>query len=692
MAKAITTPDLNPPEGHASRFFRFGGDESSPPRPGIPVEAFLAVADHLSEADLVQASHVCSNWRKALLSCSRLWTDLGGVNVASMTTLDRVRAFVSRSKGKLRRLAFDFAPQGDLELSMVPVLPLLRQMFHEISRLDGARALRYLTLDLQAYRNEDDVSPAYKAIALAVQFAEFSAVNLTEFHLVSVLPRFPAGAPFWFSLPSLKKISISCRGPENGTSLPDFFSTRNAVAQTQSLTSSLRSIFFVNTSLQDVTYPTFTHLTRLKLYEMNVLNLYGLLSKCAATLEILELRQTSSDSPSKYLVNSTPNTANAANKDAPPVLSLPSLEKVQICGIATPLLWLAPSDAKSSFMCDTPSLAKLDFGPKVYSDVSDDGYDDEDDQLSACQALDTTLLLGLFRRSPQLAAINFKRTNLDESMLIASLPSASNFFTHLSIGGTLACTDSMVERLPQLVPQLRELDVYDSGWVGSSERTVSVQALGRFVVAMQQLSPDKRPAGLYLEITADGDFRNAETTPKEKRTALKDLLVAFSASQLSHLGSQLRLNPGPTLASTPASTLSFSAIKAELDSLVTPPASPPYARPFPAKPGEPGYVKPETNTVGTNGEAKRDKKKGRKKKDSIAAPKDIVDKAEALLQQWVTQREQEACEAWFEELEQEGRVEIRWGSACGSLNCDCCVGGEMWRSDDEDSSDEDDDE
>lgn len=139
-------------------------------------------------------------------------------------------------------------------------------MFHEISRLDGARSLRKLHLDLRPYREyPDELEAAYKAIVVAVQFAEFSAVNLTDFKLITVLPRFPAGAPFWFSVPSLKSLVITSRGDDDGSRLPDFFSTSEAVASTQLTTSRLEKILLVNTSLRDVTYPSFEHLTDLKL-------------------------------------------------------------------------------------------------------------------------------------------------------------------------------------------------------------------------------------------------------------------------------------------------------------------------------------------------------------------------------------------------------------------------------------------
>jgi len=93
-----------------------------------------------------------------------------------------------------------------------------------------------------------------------------------------------------------------------------------------------------------------------------------------------------------------------------------------------------------------------------------------------------------------------------------------------------------------------------------------------------------------------------------------------------------------------------------------------------------------------SGEAKekeKEKMKRPKKKISkIAAPQAVVDQAESLLQKWVTERERQACFEWFEEQEQDGKIEIRFGNAgCHRNDYDCCrVGGEMWA--DSDSSDE----
>lgn len=150
---------------------------------------------------------------------------------------------------------------------------------------------------------------------------------------------------------------------------------------------------------------------------------------------------------------------------------------------------------------------------------------------------------------------------------------------------------------------------------------------------------------------------------------MKNLLVTLSSSQFSHLGSSLQLNTPPLL---PNTELSFASIKKELDTLITPLADPPYAAPFPPKPNEPAY----------------NKLKGRKKKKTspIAAPRDIVDSAEKQLRDWVKQREEEAAEEWFGEQDD---VEIRWGTVgSDDEGCRCEVGGERWREEEDDSSDE----
>lgn len=193
-------------------------------------------------------------------------------------------------------------------------------------------------------------------------------------------------------------------------------------------------------------------------------------------------------------------------------------------------------------------------------------------------------------------------------------------------------------------------------------------------------------------LQSDGDFRDASPSADDLRNSLKNLLVSLSASQLSHLGSQLVFNPPPLPTSLASSPFTFNSIKAELEELVTPAPDPPFRGPFPAKPGELGYVKPEPispesqkkQKKGGGGGGTKDKPKKKKKMISkIAAPQDVVDQAEKLLQQWVTKREQDAAIEWFEEQERAGkRVEVQWGNELDDH-------GEMWK--DESSDDEDSD-
>lgn len=184
---------------------------------------------------------------------------------------------------------------------------------------------------------------------------------------------------------------------------------------------------------------------------------------------------------------------------------LPALQELEICGQSTPLLWVVPDETASPFMTDTPALESVDFGPhKYFHSGGDDDYDD-DDMISGCNTLTSNALIAMFRHSPLLKALNLKRTNVTPEILIASLPDAPSSLFHLSIGGTTACTDSFVDRLAHLVPQLEELDVYDHAWTGEEERTVSVQCLARFAKAMQEKASARALLGITawsLEITA----------------------------------------------------------------------------------------------------------------------------------------------------------------------------------------------
>ncbi|GAA5888841.1 hypothetical protein JCM16303_002540 [Sporobolomyces ruberrimus] len=714
MGISTTTTVLKLPEGHCSLFFTSREPQESRSSPsGIPTESFLSIMDQLFEVDLVRASHVCKSWREAILGCSRLWSVLEDVNIRRFTVVERVRTFASRSKGNLRKISFN-VDYTEVPLAQVPVVAIMHQIFRDIARLDGARSLQSLALDLLSYEDGDDaLGPAYKCVALAAQFAELSAINLREFIVESVLPEFSSGAPFWLNLPSLKHLSVSCRG-DDSIAVPDYFDTG---ADTEDLAkisiSKLGRISFVGTKLGEIYYPEFPHLTSLNLSEMTVTNLYGFLLKCAKTLTYLDLRDVSSVSPSRHLPNPTPNTANVVTKDLPLVLSLPALKKLRICGEGTPLLWATPTETTISFTCDTPVLELVDFSPKEHSDPNGGGgYDD----IEACDTLTASIVKTLFRRSPQLGAVNFRRTNLDVSMLVNALPEATSFLTYLSIGGTAACNDSTIDRLAALTPQLRVLDVWEPMLEGS--RTPSIQALARFAEAMLEVSPSRRVGGnenWSLKIIADGlslPVREYISNLDKVLQELKSLLPILSTSQFSYLGSSLEFKPHPTTISSISTTrplLTFASIRNELETFVIPPDEPPFAKPFPPKRGDPGYFKPEeTETDIANSSEKvnilvaKKKKKGKKNGPNgrdIAAPIDIVKQAEKLLQEWVEKREIQASLEWFKGQEEKGgggggKVRIEWGSdecgaaGCGEDECACKIWTQDWEQEKLDDCDE----
>ncbi|GAA5962975.1 hypothetical protein JCM21900_004329 [Sporobolomyces salmonicolor] len=345
---------LLPAEGHTSLLFSASFSPhvstASLSRGGLPQETFLHVMAYLDEGKLVRCSHVCSNWRKAIVECKALWTELDGVKVAHFEAPDR---------GGLRTLTLCFDGDDDLLVGELQAAITLRQILREITVLDGARNLRYLELDLLPFRRYRDQAPAYDCV-----FAEFSAVNLETLKILTPLDRFPAGAPF---------------------------------------------------------------------FDTPVSNLYELLAKCASSLEVLWLRSVSADPPSDYL----PQAPGTTQKDIPPVLLLPRLTDVQLCGEDVPLLWLKPTYTSPSFCIDTPVLRKVSFSDQQRFEA-DFCYTIEEDRLDAVEALSGEALSNLFRNSPQLEAVNLTNTNVEAAMLVASLPFASSILTHLNIGGTPA--------------------------------------------------------------------------------------------------------------------------------------------------------------------------------------------------------------------------------------------------------------
>lgn len=154
--------------------------------------------------------------------------------------------------------------------------------------LDGARSLKELHLDLKAYRDVDDLEPAYACLVVIVQvsrrileyrkqsaeysphpqqFLEFSAVNITKLTIETTLRKFPGGAPFFAAMPTLQELTLTCgtEEPFADSRLPDFFSTAATMQDTQITTSALRHLTLAGPSLMDANYPTFGHLKSLVL-------------------------------------------------------------------------------------------------------------------------------------------------------------------------------------------------------------------------------------------------------------------------------------------------------------------------------------------------------------------------------------------------------------------------------------------
>lgn len=83
-------------EGYSGLYF-----VSSTGGKGLPLELFLGVMRQVrygSETALIRASHVCPGWRKAIVECADLWSDLDKVSIGSARDLERLRAFATRSK------------------------------------------------------------------------------------------------------------------------------------------------------------------------------------------------------------------------------------------------------------------------------------------------------------------------------------------------------------------------------------------------------------------------------------------------------------------------------------------------------------------------------------------------------------------------------------------------------------------
>ncbi|GAA6012823.1 hypothetical protein JCM10207_005375 [Rhodosporidiobolus poonsookiae] len=630
---------------------------------GLPLELFLRIIESVrfdthenddgddvdgEEEDLVRCSHVCSGWRKAIVGCGRLWRELEVVKVCEFAGVERARAIGQRSKGCLRLLTLNFSYSGDIPLASLPIVVMLKQILREISTHDGARQLREFELDLKPLRYMEDLEVPYRCIALATQFAEYSAVNLKTLRILTALDRFPSGAPFFFALPSLHKLVVSSSQFDNGATpamLPDFFQTTATIEAAQVSACQLAVLTLSGTSMMDGNFADFPCLRVVKLCNVKVSNLYGFLSKCADTLEVLWLRGVTSDPSNRFL---PPPAGGGGIKDLPPVLPLPALKDLQICGWTTPHLFIAPKQDSAHFVVSTPILKRVSFARQ---NLTESDSDDEADYILPSRSLTAAALSTLFRTAGLLTHLDLTGTNVTDEMLIAALPYASASLSHLRIGETSAAKDALVERLASLAPQLTWLDVYsrpDFGFEGK----VSVQALARFAKRMKGLSPTRRWMSDWELTLVTTKPYEPDPTLSSLRQTLRNLLVTLTPSQLDHLiSSSLVLNPPP-------SSLPYEVVRAELLALGTPPP--------PAGTGTGGTT---PLVAGQPQQEKERKKKKAKQLGAVPVPQATVDAAAAALVAWQTRREEEAAVQW---CEKEDGVELVWGKAgCGLPGCEC---------------------
>lgn len=164
-----------------------------------------------------------------------------GLDCAEMESVERARVWAWRAKGALRVLELDVNRSREMAIDVLPVVATLRQILTDISRLDGARNLHRITLGLGAYRDVDDIEPAYHLLSRLALFAEFSAVNLVELKVTSHLPRFPSGSPFFTAVPTLQQLTLTSGTdePHGDARLPEFLSL---VPDVQITTCALRSL------------------------------------------------------------------------------------------------------------------------------------------------------------------------------------------------------------------------------------------------------------------------------------------------------------------------------------------------------------------------------------------------------------------------------------------------------------------
>lgn len=242
----------------------------------LPLELFLLTIGFVAKADdsyMITATHVCMAWRKAIIGHPKLWSVLDGVDCGSLTSIDRVRTWCSRSNGGLRKL--ELTVTSDAIDSGLPIVACTRQILREVSSIDGARKLRHLLFDFGSYRYcSDDQPSSYLALVALAHFVEYSTTdNLKTLIIISPLPKFQL-APFFACTQSIKTLSLVSRSDTVDIvgRLPDFYTE---TAENQTAVSTIQSLTVVHSRLLDSEFPALPNIKSLKLYDIALPNLYG---------------------------------------------------------------------------------------------------------------------------------------------------------------------------------------------------------------------------------------------------------------------------------------------------------------------------------------------------------------------------------------------------------------------------------
>lgn len=110
--------------------------------------------------------------------------------------------------------------------------------------------------------------------------------------------------------------------------------------------------------------------------------------------------------------------------------------------------------------------------------------DEENHFILAARNIGPQSLSTLFRKSPELAALNLEMCTLPTVDLVCALAFAPDSLTTLCIGGTAAVeSDDLIDRLHTLVPNLTWLDVFSPD---GEENGVSLPALARLANRLKQ--------------------------------------------------------------------------------------------------------------------------------------------------------------------------------------------------------------